>query len=108
MVNTADKPRRRSAALHVLLKAIDLHDFRLGSRQVGTHMNLVPYRCWPPGVDSNDLAPWMDRRSSLGMRLEEMVKDVQQSQHMFFITAVELRLSNIIDNHVTNFLAAML
>jgi hypothetical protein len=45
VVNTADKPRRRSAALHVLLKAIDLHDFRLGSRQVGTHMNLVPYRC---------------------------------------------------------------
>ena len=71
-------------------------------------MNLVPYRCWPSGVDSNDLAPWMDRWSSLGMRLKEMVKDVQQSQHMFFITAVELRLSNIIDNHVTNFLAAML
>ena len=50
----------------------------------------------------------MDRWSSLGMRLKEMVKDVQQSQHMFLITTVELRLANIIDNHVTNFLAAML
>jgi hypothetical protein len=42
------------------------------------------------------------------MRLKEMVKDVKQSQHMFLITAIELRLSNIIDNHVTNFFAAML
>ena len=42
------------------------------------------------------------------MRLKEMVKDVKQSQHMFLSPAIELCVSNIIDNHVTNFFAAML
>lgn len=35
------------------------------------------------------------------------MKDVQQSQNMSFIPAIELRLANIIDNHVTYFFAAM-
>ena len=37
-----------------------------------------------------------------------MVQDVQQSHHMFLVTAVELRLPYVVDNHVTNFFAAML
>jgi hypothetical protein len=49
----------------------------------------------------------MDRRSSLRMGLKEMVKDVQQSQYMFLVTTTELRLANIIDNHVTDFFAAV-
>ena len=34
---------------------------------------------------SEPLAPRMDRWSSLRMRLQEMVQDVQQSQHMALI-----------------------
>ena len=35
------------------------------------------------------------------------MKDVQQNQNMSLILAIELRLANIIDNHVTNFFAAV-
>jgi len=42
------------------------------------------------------------------MRLQEMVQDAQQSQHMALIAAIELRVANIIDNHVTNFFASVL
>ena len=42
------------------------------------------------------------------MGLKEMMKDVQQSQNMSLMPAIELRLANIIDNHVTNFFTAML
>jgi hypothetical protein len=41
------------------------------------------------------------------MGLKEMMKDVQQNQNMSLILAIELRLANIIDNHVTNFFAAV-
>jgi len=57
---------------------------------------------------SEPLAPRMDRWSSLRIRLQEMVQDAQQSQHMALIAAIELRVANIIDNHVTNFFAAVL
>ena len=57
---------------------------------------------------SNSIAPGMDRWSRLWMGLKEMMKDVQQSQNMSLMPAIELRLANIIDNHVTNFFTAML
>ena len=37
-----------------------------------------------------------------------MVQDVQQSQYMLLIAAIELRVTNIIDDHVTNFYSAAL
>jgi hypothetical protein len=41
------------------------------------------------------------------MGLQEMVKDMQQGQDMLLIVAA-LGLPNIIDNHVSDFFAAML
>ena len=41
------------------------------------------------------------------MGLQEMVKDMQQVQDMLFV-ATSLGLPNIIDNHVPDFLAAVL
>ena len=49
----------------------------------------------------------MLRWLSLWMGLEEMVKDVQQGQDMLLVAA-SLGLPNIIDNHVSNFFAAVL
>jgi hypothetical protein len=41
------------------------------------------------------------------MRLQEMVEDMQQGQDVLFIAA-SLGLPNIIDNHVSDFVAAVL
>ncbi len=79
-----------------------------GSRREKERFINARTRAIPLLAAQRSLAPWMNRWSSLRMRLEEMVKDVQQSQHMFFISTIQLRLSNIFDNHVTNFFAAML
>ena len=49
----------------------------------------------------------MLNRLSLGMRLQEMVEDMQQGQDVLFIAA-SLGLPNIIDNHVPDFVAAVL
>ena len=45
------------------------------------------------------LAPGMVRWPGLRVRLEEMVQDMQQGQHMLPVAA-ELGLPNIVDNHV--------
>ncbi len=42
-----------------------------------------------------------------GVRLEEVVQDVQQGQHMLSVTA-ELRLPNIVDNHIPDFFGSVL
>jgi hypothetical protein len=57
---------------------------------------------------SEPLAPRMVRWSSLGMRLQEMVQDMQQGHHMLLVASDELGLPNIVDNHVQNFFAAVL
>jgi len=46
--------------------------------------------------------------SSLGMRLQKMVQDVQQHQHLLLIILEELGLANVTDNHIPNFFAPML
>jgi hypothetical protein len=48
----------------------------------------------------------MVKRSSLRVRFQEMVQDMQQGQHMLLVAA-ELGLPNILDNHVTDSFAAM-
>jgi hypothetical protein len=50
----------------------------------------------------------MVRWSSLGMRLQEMVQNVQQNQHLLLVTRDELRLANVIDDYIPNFFAPML
>ena len=49
----------------------------------------------------------MSSRFSLWMRLQEMVEDVQQGQDVLLIAA-SLGSPNIIDNHVPDFVAAVL
>ena len=49
----------------------------------------------------------MLRWLSLWMGLQEMVKDMQQGQNMLLV-ATALGLPNIIDNHVSDFFAAVL
>jgi hypothetical protein len=55
---------------------------------------------------SEPLAPGMMKRSSLRVRFQEMVQNMQQGQHMLLVAA-ELGLPNILDNHVTDSFAAM-
>jgi hypothetical protein len=55
---------------------------------------------------SEPLTPGMVRRLGLGVRLEKMVQDVQQSQHMLPV-APDLGLPNIVDNHVSNSFASV-
>jgi hypothetical protein len=50
----------------------------------------------------------MVRWSSLGVRLQEMVQDMQQGHHMLLVASDELGLPNIVDNHVQNFFTAVL
>jgi hypothetical protein len=45
----------------------------------------------------------MVRWSSLGMRLQEMVQNVQQHQHLLLVTLDELGLANVIDDYIPNF-----
>ena len=49
----------------------------------------------------------MLRGPSFGMRLQEMVQDMQQGQHMLLVAFDELGLPNIINNHVQDFLTAV-
>jgi hypothetical protein len=37
-----------------------------------------------------------------------MVQDVQQSHYMFLLAAIEFSFTNIVDDHVPDFFAAML
>lgn len=52
-------------------------------------------------------APGMVRWLAFGVRLEEVVQDVQQGQHMLPV-ATELCLPDITDNHVPDFFAPVL
>jgi hypothetical protein len=52
------------------------------------------------------LAPGMVRWPGLRVRLEEMVQDMQQGQHMLPVAA-ELGLPNIVDNHVPDLFASV-
>jgi hypothetical protein len=56
---------------------------------------------------SEPLAPRMVRWSGLGMRLQEMVQDMQQGYHMLLVASGELSLPNIVDNHVQHFVTAV-
>lgn len=56
---------------------------------------------------SEPLAPRMVRWSGLGMRLQEMVQDMQQGHHMLLVASGELGLPNIVDNHVQHFFTAV-
>ena len=56
---------------------------------------------------SEPLAPRMVRWSGLGMRLQEMVQDMQQGHHMLPVASGELGLPNIVDNHVQHFFTAV-
>ena len=49
----------------------------------------------------------MLRGHGFWVRLEEMVQDLQQRQHMLLVAAV-LRLPDIIDNHVPDFFGSVL
>ena len=49
----------------------------------------------------------MVKRPRLGVRLEEMVQDMQQRQHMLLVVA-ELGLPNIVDDDIPDAFAAML
>ena len=49
----------------------------------------------------------MLRWLAFGVLLEEVVQDVQQAQHMLPV-AIDLRLPNIIDNHVPYFFGSLL
>jgi hypothetical protein len=42
------------------------------------------------------------------MRLQEMMQNVQQHQHLLFVTLDELGLANVIDDHIPNSFAPML
>jgi hypothetical protein len=42
------------------------------------------------------------------MRLQEMVQNVQQHQHLLLVTLDELGLANVIDDYIPNFFAPML
>jgi 2-iminoacetate synthase ThiH len=50
----------------------------------------------------------MNRWSSFGMRLQEVVQNVQQHQDLLLITFDALGLANVIDNHIPNFFTPML
>ena len=50
----------------------------------------------------------MVRWPSLGMRLQKMVQNVQQRQHLLLVTLDELGLANVIDDYIPNFFAPML
>ena len=60
-----------------------------------------------PAKLSEPLAPRMLRWSSLGMRLQEMVQDMQQGHHMLLVASDELGLPNIVNDHVQNFFTAV-
>ena len=66
--------------------------------------------CWNP-ITCRSLSaaptPGMLNRFRLGMRLQEMVEDMQQGQDVLFIAA-SLGLPNIFDNYVPDFVAAVL
>src|ERR1700751_380241 len=57
---------------------------------------------------SESCAPGMVRWTSLGMRLQEMMQNVQQHQHLRLIALDELGLANIVDDYIPNFFAPML
>jgi hypothetical protein len=42
------------------------------------------------------------------MRLQEMVQNVQQHQHLLLVTLGELGLANVIDDYIPNFFAPVL
>jgi hypothetical protein len=56
---------------------------------------------------SEPVAPGVLRWSRLRMCQQEMMQDMEQGQHMLLVSA-PLRLSNIVNDHMSNFLAAVL
>ncbi len=89
-----------------IVRVLELHQRRATGRKLAADGLSRPNPMQAPQL-SKPLAPGMLRWSSLGMRLQEMVQDVQQGHHMLLVASDELGLPNIVNNHVQNFFTAV-